>query len=89
MVSDSKQNGIKEKVKEVIDQILPPSNIEVEEIKEEIWYDLSTLYYKYEDETQKRAFRSVMRDICDKIIEGKWDSVYNKLYRAEQKDKTF
>ena len=89
MVSDSKQNGIKEKVKEVIDQILPPSNIELEEIKEEIWYDLSTLYYKYEDETQKRAFRSVMRDICDKIIQGKWDSVYNKLYRAEQKEKTF
>ena len=89
MVSDSKQNGIKEKVKEVIDQILPPSNVEIEEIKEEIWYDLSTLYYKYEDETQKRAFRSVMRDICDKIIQGKWESVYNKLYRSEQKEKTF
>lgn len=89
MASDDKQNGFKGMVKEVIDQILPPSDVEVEAIKEEVWDDLSALYYKYEDEVQKKAFRLVMQEICEKMSQGKWDSVYNKLYRADQKDKVF
>lgn len=89
MASDDKQNGFKSMVKEVIDQILPPSDVELEIIKEEVWADLSALYYKYEDEVQKKAFRKAMQDICDKMSQGKWDSVYKKLYRAEQKDKVF
>jgi len=89
MASDEKQNGLKGIVKEVIDQILPPSEVELNTIKEEIWTDLSALYYKYEDEEQKKAFREVMQDICEKISQGKWDAVYGKLYRAEQKDKAF
>ena len=89
MATDDKQNGFKGMVKEVIDQILPPSDVELEAIKEEVWADLSALYYKYEDEIQKKAFRQVMQDICEKMSQGKWDSVYKKLYRAEQKDKVF
>lgn len=89
MTSSEKQNGFKGMVKEVIDQILPPSDIELEAIKDEVWADLSALYYKYEDEVQKKAFRKVMQDICDKMSQGKWDSVYKKFYRAEQKDKVF
>lgn len=89
MTSSEKQNGFKGMVKEVIDQILPPSDIELEAIKDEVWADLSALYYKYEDEVQKKAFRKVIQDICDKMSQGKWDSVYKKLYRAEQKDKVF
>ena len=89
MASDSRQNGFKGMVKEVIDQILPPSDVELEAIKDEVWADLSALYYKYEDEVQKKAFRKVMQDICDKMSQGKWDSVYKKLYRVEQKDKVF
>jgi hypothetical protein len=89
MASDDRQNGFKSMVKEVIDQILPPSDVELEAIKEEVWADLSALYYKYEDEVQKKAFKKVMQDICDKMNQGKWDSVYKKLYRAEQKDKVF
>jgi hypothetical protein len=89
MASEEKQNGFKGMVKEVIDQILPPSDVELEAIEEEVWADLSALYYKYEDEVQKKAFRNVMQDICDKMSQGKWDSVYKKLYRAEQKDKVF
>ena len=89
MASDDKQNGFKLMVKEVIDQILPSAEVELTDIKEEIWQDLSALYYKYEDEDQKRAFREVMCDISDRIQEGKWDSVYKKLYRVEQKDKVF
>ena len=89
MASDEKQNGLKGMVKDVIDQILPPSEVELETIKEEIWADLSALYYKYEDEEQKKAFRAVMQDICEKLSQGKWDTVYRKLYKAEQKDKAF
>ena len=89
MATDDKQNGFKGMVKEVIDQILPPSDVELEAIKEEVWADLSALYYKYEDEIQKKAFRQVMQDICEKMSQGKWDSVYKKLYRAEQKEKVF
>lgn len=89
MTSNEKQNGFKGMFKEVIDQILPPSDVELEAIKEEVWADLSALYYKYEDEVQKKAFRQVMQDICDKMSQGKWDSVYKKLYRADQKDKVF
>ena len=89
MASDEKQNGLKGIVKDVIDQILPPSEVELETIKEEIWTDLSALYYKYEDEEQKKAFRAVMQDICEKLSQDKWDAVYRKLYKAEQKDKAF
>ncbi len=89
MASDDRQNGFKGMVKEVIDQILPPSDVELEAIKEEIWADLSALYYKYEDEVQKKAFRQVMQEICSKMGEGKWDTVYKKLYRADQKDRAF
>lgn len=89
MGSDDKKNGLKGVVIDVIDQILPPSEVELETIKEEIWKDLSALYYKYEDEEQKKAFREVMQDICEKLSQGKWDTVYRKLYKAEQKDKVF
>ena len=89
MASDEKQNGLKGMMKDVIDQILPGNDVELTDIKEEIWMDLAALYYKYEDEDQKRAFREVMYDICEKISQGKWDSVYKKLYRVEQKEKPF
>ena len=89
MSSEKKQNGFKDMVKGVIGQILPQTEVDLDEIKEEVWQDLSALYYKYEDEDQKRAFREVMYDISDRIREGKWDSVYKKLYRVEQKDKVF
>lgn len=90
MTSEEKpQNGLAVKVKEVIDQILPPVEVELGEIKEEIWRDLSNLYYKYEDEDQKKAFRLVMQEIAEKIGNGKWENVYKKLYREGQKEKPF
>ena len=87
MASDEKQNGFRGVVKEVIDQILPSGEVELTDIKEEVWTDLAALYYK--DEDQKRAFREIKHDICDKISSGKWDSVYKRLYRVEQKEKPF
>jgi hypothetical protein len=89
MHSSDKENNIKGIVKEVIEKILPNDEFDFEEIKEEIWQDLSALYYKYEDDEQKKAFRLVIYDICEKIDQGRWDSVYNKLYRVEQKEKKF
>lgn len=89
MASDDKQNSFRGVVKEVIDQILLSNEVELESITEEIWRDLSVLYHKYEDEEQKRAFREVMHEICEKISQGKWDSVHKKLYHVGQKDKLF
>ena len=45
MTSDEKQNVLKDMVKDVIDQILPSGEVELTDIKEEIWQDLSALYY--------------------------------------------
>jgi len=80
--------NFKNKVKEVVTKALD-NDIDLEEFKEEVWNDLSAIYYKYETEEQKRAFREVIYEICEKINEGKWDSVYKKLYREEQKEKIF
>jgi len=79
---------LKNKVKAVVTKALD-ADIDLGEFKEEVWNDLSAIYYKYETEEQKRAFREVMYEICEKIKEGKWDSVYNKLYREEQKEKIY
>jgi hypothetical protein len=89
MESDEKQSGIKDMVKDVVNHILTPSEIEISEIKDEIWKDLSDLYYKYEDEDQKRAFREVMYEISEKICDGKWETIYKRLYRLGQKDRGF
>ncbi len=88
MESEEKPYGFKGIVKDIVDQVLPPNDVKLDTIKEEVWQDLSALYYKYEDAEQKRAFREVMYNICDKISEGRWDSVYRKLYRTDQEEKS-
>lgn len=88
-ISNERQETLKEKLKELMDQLLSPSEVELDDIKKEIWGDLSALYYKYEVEDQKRAFREVMYEITDRINEGKWDSVYKRIYRQEQKSRTY
>ena len=72
-------------VKKVATKVLQVAEIEVEGIKEEVWEDLSALYYKYEDNDQKKAFREIMHEISEKINENKWDAIYKKLYRIGQK----
>ncbi len=89
MESEEKQTGLKNMVKDVVNHILASSEVDISEIKDEIWKDLSDLYYKYEDEDQKRAFREVMHEISEKINDGKWENVYRKLYRIGQKDRGF
>jgi hypothetical protein len=55
----------------------------METIKQDVWRDLSAVYYKYEDNTQKKAFREILLEISEKMNEGKWDSVYRKLHSIE------
>ena len=76
---------IKDKVRETILRYLPPQSNDMDEIKDEVWKDLSKLYYKYETEEHKRAFREVINDISEKMVDDKWETVYKKLYREEKK----
>jgi len=78
---------LKEVIREAISMIIPSTDVEIDEIKDEVWSDLSKIYYKYEDETQKRAFREVMKEIAEKITDDRWASVYRKIYREELKDR--
>lgn len=63
-------------------KVIPPLSADMEKDKSEIWSDLSAIYYKYDNVAQKRAFREVVREISDKVIEEKWQSVYQKMYRV-------
>jgi hypothetical protein len=66
-----------------ISNILPPVKHDINKIQVEVWQDLSAVYYKYEDEYQKKAFRQVVNDISKKIEAGNWDTIYKRLYRIE------
>jgi len=54
---------------------------EISEDIEDIWTELSDLYYKYEDDAWKSAFREVFYYISEKVQENKWPTVYKNLYR--------
>jgi hypothetical protein len=84
---DSTISKIKDKMEDVVEKIKPESPTE-DEIKEEIWYDLSVLYYKYNDSIQKSAFREIFEDISKKIQSGDWTSIYRKLHRKKATDTT-
>jgi len=77
--------AFKKKVKELVNKILPASNINVEEFKEEVWEQLSRLYYMYELPDQKQAFREVVQEISERIGAGDWTSIQKKLYREKKK----
>ena len=70
-------------VRTSLSNILPPITHDINEIQGEIWRDLSAVYYKYEDGSQKQAFRQVVNDMSKKIEAGNWDSIYKKFYRIE------
>ena len=78
---------LKETIREVISKIIPPSDLDIDDIKDEVWSDLSKIYYKYEDEAQKKAFREIMKEIAEKIQDDKWETVYKKIYREELKER--
>jgi hypothetical protein len=75
---------IKKKVSKFIRDVIPNRPIFLQEVKTEVWKEISQVYYKYEDSHQKRAFREVISEISESINDGNWGTVYNKLYRFEQ-----
>jgi hypothetical protein len=85
--SKSLENKIGNALKFMFNAI-QPCETDIDNVKNEIWVDLSAVYYKYEDNDQKKAFREVVYEMSEKIKEGKWDSVYKKLYRVEKNSNT-
>ena len=71
-------------IKRYLSKVIPPSKMNLEKDKSEVWSDLSAIYYKYDDGVQKNAFREVIREISDNVKEGKWQSVYKKLYSVDK-----
>jgi hypothetical protein len=65
-------------------RILPSRTEDIEGEKKEIWKDLSMVYFKYEDEIWRKAFREVLMELFDKISDVKWDEIYNKIYNEEK-----
>ena len=87
MTTPEPLDALKGAIREMISKILPSSEVDPDEVKEEVWADLSRIYYKYEDEAQKKAFRDIMKEISEKIQDDKWDVVYKKIYREELKER--
>ena len=75
----------KKKVKELIIKILPSSSTDVEEFKEDVWEQLAKLYYMYDLDAQKKAFREVIQEITKRVGEGDWALIQKKLYYREKK----
>ncbi len=82
-ISDITHNVLGE-IRRYLSKVIPPSKIDLELDKSEVWLDLSAIYYKYDDGVQKKAFREVIRDISNNVKEGKWQTVYKKLYSVDQ-----
>ena len=80
-MKESENKGL---LQSIVEEVLPEEP-GPEDIRNEIWEELSDIYYKYEYRDQKNAFREVMYEITSKINEGKWESIYQKLYRKKQK----
>ena len=87
MTTSEPLDALKGAIREMISKILPSSEVDPDEVKEEVWADLSRIYYKYEDEAQKKAFRDIMKEISEKIQDDKWETVYKKIYREELKER--
>jgi hypothetical protein len=79
-----KLDEFRDRVNKLFSRILPAIDVDILEVKGEVWEGLSRLYYNYEDDTQKRAFREVMCEMSEKICDGNWKAVYKRLYSIEQ-----
>ena len=64
-------------------RVIPSNTISMESVRQEVWRDLSRVYYKYEDGAQKRAFREILSEVSEQISDGNWNSVYRKLHNID------
>lgn len=71
-------------VRRFLIRVIPSNKISIATLKQDVWSDLSIVYYKYEDDNQKQAFREIMSEISERLNEGKWDNVYKKLHMMNQ-----
>jgi len=75
---------VRDGVNKLFSRILSKVDVDIIEVKREVWESLSSIYYNYEDDTQKRAFREVLCEMSEKNSEGNWKAVYKKLYSIER-----
>lgn len=69
------------RVAKQISRMLPETHTDITTMKQDVWADLADLYYKYDYDFQKRAFREVMKEMSKMISEGKWPKAYKRMYR--------
>ena len=65
-------------------KIIPYPPSDAPSMQEGVWADLSVLYYKYDQDIQKRAFREVMKEMTQIISEERWPTAYKKIYRSNK-----
>jgi hypothetical protein len=70
-----------ERIAKQLSRILPEIHTDITATKQEIWTDLSRLYYKYDNPHQKTAFREVIKEISQTITEDRWPTAYKRIYR--------
>ena len=70
-------------IRKLFSRVIPSKTISMERVRQDVWRDLSLVYYKYEDGAQKRAFREILSEVSERINDGNWDNVYRKLHRME------
>lgn len=75
-----------EAVRKFFSWVLPSNTISIETLKQDVWSDLSAVYYKYEDNHQKQAFREILFEISARLNEDKWNKVYKKLHIINQRN---
>ena len=68
-----------------ISRILPEIHTDITTTKQEIWTDLSHLYYKYDHPHHKTAFREVIKEISQLITENRWPTAHKRIYRTNNK----
>lgn len=76
---------LRDKFRKFIVGVVPPIEVDIEDVKTEIWNDIAALYYKFEVNSHKRGFREVIHEISEKVRDDKWDSIYQKMYRTEHR----
>jgi hypothetical protein len=74
---------LRDKFRKFIVVVVPPIEVDIEDVKTEIWNDIAALYYKFEVNSHKKGFREVIHEISEKVRDDKWDSIYQKMYRTE------
>jgi hypothetical protein len=87
-LSNEHDKNLIETIEDFLEEILPDEN-EDNLIKEEVWKDLSHIYYKYDSSRQKRAFREVMLEISKEVSQDNWSHIYQKIYHIEKKNNRY